>query len=116
MVRDNFTANLVSYAGDVMTHHSEDYKAQIELAAKAGVPIAQHDREELTKALQAQAEAEKAKENVIAQAQAVVEAKAETKPKRKPSQKRKPETKPETEAEKAETITETKEPELVAVS
>ena len=116
MVRDNFTANLVSYAGDVMTHHSEDYKAQIELAVKAGVPIAQHDREELTKALQAQAEAEKAKENVIAQAQAVVEAKAEAKPKRKPSQKRKPESKSETEAEKAETIKETKEPELVAVS
>ena len=65
MVRDNFTANLISYAGEVMTEHSEDYKAQVELAIKAGQPIAQHDQSELSKALEAKAEAElcaKAKE------------------------------------------------------
>jgi hypothetical protein len=58
MVRDNFTANLISYAGEVMTEHSEDYKAQVELAVKAGQHIAQHDQSELSKALEAKAEAE----------------------------------------------------------
>ncbi len=59
MVRDNFTANLVSYAGEVMNEHSEDYKSQVDMAVKAGTPIAQHDKAELSKALQAKAEAEK---------------------------------------------------------
>jgi hypothetical protein len=60
MVRDNLAANLVSYAGEVMEQHSEDYKTQVELSVKAGQPIAQHDKAELTKAMQAKAEAEKA--------------------------------------------------------
>ncbi len=106
LVRDNFTANLINYAGQVMNENTDAYKAQIELANKAGEPIAQHDRVELSKALEAK---------VVAEAEAVVEAKAvaETKPKRKPSQKRKPETKPETVAV-AEAKPETKE--LVEVS
>ena len=58
LVRDNFTANLISYAGEVMTEHSDEYKTQVELAVKAGEPIAQHDRVELSKALEAKAEAE----------------------------------------------------------
>jgi hypothetical protein len=58
LVRDNFTANLISYAGEVMTQNTEAYKAQVELAVKAGEPIAQHDRLQLSKALQAQVEAE----------------------------------------------------------
>ena len=68
LVRDNFTANLINYAGEVMNEHSDEYKAQIALAVKAGEPIAQHDRVELSKALEAQA---------VAQAQAVAEAKQE---------------------------------------
>ena len=64
MVRDNFTANLIRYAGEVMNEHSDDYKAQLALANKAGLPIAQHDTHELSKALEAiieaKAEAEKA--------------------------------------------------------
>ena len=60
MVRENFTANLINYAGEVMTEHSDDYKTQLELASKLGQPIAQHDNAELSKALEAIAEAEKA--------------------------------------------------------
>ncbi len=59
LVRDNFTANLISYAGEVMTEHSDEYKTQVALAVKAGEPIAQHDRVELSKALEAKAEAER---------------------------------------------------------
>jgi hypothetical protein len=57
LVRDNFTANLINYAGEVMTGHPDDYKQQVVLASKAGEPIAQHDRMELSKALEAKAEA-----------------------------------------------------------
>ena len=58
MVRDNFQANLVSYAGEVMTQHSEEYSQQVELAVKAGQPIALKDSQELTKAIEAIREAE----------------------------------------------------------
>ena len=58
LVRDNFTANLINYAGEVMRENTDAYKAQIELANKAGEPIAQHDRLQLSKAIQAQVEAE----------------------------------------------------------
>jgi len=39
LVRDNFTANLINYAGEVMNQNTEAYKTQIELARKAGEPI-----------------------------------------------------------------------------
>jgi hypothetical protein len=58
MVRDNFTANLINYAGEVMTDHPDEYKAQLEQSSKAGLPIAQHDSQELSKALEAKAEEE----------------------------------------------------------
>ena len=58
LVRDNFTANLINYAGEVMTEHPNEYKQQVEFATKAGEPIAQHDRMELSKALEAKADAE----------------------------------------------------------
>ncbi len=73
LVRDNFTANLSSYAGEVMTQNTEAYKAQVELANKAGLPIAQHDSQQLSKAIQAQVEAE-------AEAVECAKAKAEAKP------------------------------------
>ena len=44
MVRDNFTANLLNYAGSVMRDNAEGYKSQIETAKKAGEPIYQHDK------------------------------------------------------------------------
>ena len=58
MVRDNFTANLLNYTGSVMRDNAEGYKAQIETAKKAGEPIYQHDKNQLSSALKARAEAE----------------------------------------------------------
>jgi hypothetical protein len=73
LVRDNFTANLLSYAGEVMTEHSDEYKTQVELAVKAGQPIAQHDHNELSKALEAIAETE-----AVAEAKTKVETETTT--------------------------------------
>ena len=75
LVRDNFTANLINYAGEVMNQNTEAYKAQIELANKAGEPIAQHDRLQLSKAIQAQVEAEA---EAVECAKTKAEAKTET--------------------------------------
>lgn len=58
LVRDNFTANLLNYAGSVMRDNADGYKAQIEMAKKAGEPIYQHDKNQLSNALKARAEAE----------------------------------------------------------
>ena len=63
MVRENFTANLISYAGEVMRDNPEAYKAQVASAQRAGAPIYQHDLAELDKAVKAQA---------VKQAEAVV--------------------------------------------
>jgi len=71
LVRDNFTANLLNYAGSVIKDNPEGYKAQVALAKKAGEPIVQHDRLQLHLALEAKAKAE-----AIAQAEAVAQAKA----------------------------------------
>jgi len=58
LVRENFTANLLNYAGGVMRDNADGYKAQIEMAKKAGEPIYQHDKNQLSNALKARAEAE----------------------------------------------------------
>ena len=58
LVRENFTANLLNYAGSVMRDNAEGYKEQIEMAKKAGEPIYQHDKNQLSNALKARAEAE----------------------------------------------------------
>ena len=58
LVRDNFTANLLNYAGGVSNEHPEAYGAQIEMARKAGEPVLAHDKAELTKAVIARMEAE----------------------------------------------------------
>ncbi len=76
LVRDNFTANLLNYAGSVISEQGDSYKAQIALATKAGEPIYQHDRIELDKAIRAKAEAEaealaKVKAEAVAEAEAV---------------------------------------------
>jgi len=55
LVRDNFTANLVSFAGEVMESNPNEYKAQLEQANRAGLPIAQHDSKALSKALEMRA-------------------------------------------------------------
>src|SRR3990170_4403805 len=58
MVRDNFTANLINYAGSVMRDNAEGYKAQLETAKKAGEPVYQHDKNQLSNALKARAKEE----------------------------------------------------------
>ena len=74
MVRDNFTANLLNYAGSVMRDDGEGYKAQLETARKAGEPVYQHDKNQLSSALKARAEAE-----AEAVAEAVAKAEREAK-------------------------------------
>ena len=58
LVRDNFTANLVNFAGEVMRDNPDEYKTQLEQANRAGLPIAQHDSKALSKALEIRAEIE----------------------------------------------------------
>jgi hypothetical protein len=55
LVRDNFTANLVSFAGEVMESNPDEYKAQLEQSNKAGLPIAQHDSKALSEAIELRA-------------------------------------------------------------
>lgn len=83
LVRDNFTANLLNYAGEVITANGDGYKAQIALAQKAGELIYKHDKSQLDSALKAiavakaQAEAEAVAEAVaLAKADAILEADA----------------------------------------
>jgi len=51
MVRDNFTATLLSYANGVIAKRANDYKGMIELANKAGEPIVTRDKANLEQAL-----------------------------------------------------------------
>jgi hypothetical protein len=51
LIRENFTAGLVAYAGSVIADKPEDYKAQVELAREAGEPIIAKDRANLDKAI-----------------------------------------------------------------
>jgi hypothetical protein len=74
LVRDNFTANLLNYAGSVIKDNADGYKAQVELARKAGEPIYQYDKNQLDLALKAKAEAEA---EAKAQAEAVAKVKTE---------------------------------------
>ncbi len=76
MVRDNFTANLIGYAGMVSQHNPEAVKAQLELNRKAGEPIANYDRSQLSVALKARAEQEQAEQAEQAEAEAIAKTKA----------------------------------------
>jgi len=51
LVRDNFTASLLSYANGVITENPEGYKAQVEQARQAGEPIVNRDRQNLDQAI-----------------------------------------------------------------
>ena len=72
LVRQNFVANLMSYAEQVATEKQEDYASQVEMANKAGQPIIAHDRAELDKAIQARVEEamRQAQEEAVAQEEA----------------------------------------------
>ncbi|MBA7568705.1 hypothetical protein ES708_10439 [subsurface metagenome] len=54
MVRDNFTANLLDYASQVVEEQPDKYQRQLERAEKAGSPIIQRDSRELDKAVKMQ--------------------------------------------------------------
>ena len=58
LVRSNFEANLIAFTGQVMTENTDSYKAQLELSQKQGAPIVAYDNAELSKAIEARAEAE----------------------------------------------------------
>jgi len=79
LVRDNFTAGLLSYANGVTTDNPDGYSAQVESAKIAGEPIQTKDRANLDKAVveqmaEAVAEAErKAKADARAKSREKVE-------------------------------------------
>jgi len=70
MVRENFSAGLLGYTEQVVARDKAGYKAQVELARKAGEPILTKDRANLEKAIA------KAMEDALAKAEAEAEAKA----------------------------------------
>ena len=55
IVRENFTAGLVAYVGQVVKTRPKDYKAQVEAAQLAGEPLHQADADALMVALKAKA-------------------------------------------------------------
>ena len=61
MVRENFSAGLLGYTEQVVARDKAGYKAQVELAHKAGEPIIAKDRANLEKAIAIAMEAEIAK-------------------------------------------------------
>ena len=69
MVRDNFVAHLQQYTETVATGRQADYALQVEMAQKAGVPIANHDSQQLNLAMQAQL-AEAMRQAEVAKAEA----------------------------------------------
>jgi len=77
MVRDNFSAGLLGYTEQVVASDKSGYKAQIELARKAGEPILTRDRANLDKAVA------QAMEDALAKAEAEAEAEAKAKDKAK---------------------------------
>ncbi|MDP2730140.1 MAG: hypothetical protein Q8O55_06640 [Dehalococcoidales bacterium] len=81
-VRDNFTANLISYATATEKSEPDAIKAHMELERKAGAPIINHDNAMISATLKAMAEAEakakaKAKADEIAKAEAEAKTEAE---------------------------------------
>jgi len=77
LVRENFTANLLAYAHSVATEKADAYIAQVKLAQKQGLPISQHDTNELNRAVKLQIEQAMREAEAQAQAEAVANAKVE---------------------------------------
>ncbi|GAJ20770.1 unnamed protein product [marine sediment metagenome] len=51
LIKDNFTANLLDYASEVMDDMPDQFQAQLDKAQKAGAPIIQRDNRSLDKAV-----------------------------------------------------------------
>ncbi len=59
LVRENFVAGLMQYAASVQKAMPDEYKAQVEVARKAGTPIVEKDSADLTAYMAALAEVAK---------------------------------------------------------
>lgn len=70
LVRENFVANLKDYAAQVAESQPDQYAEQIGFQREAGMPIREHDRTEMDKAIQLRIE------EAIAEAQRQREAEA----------------------------------------
>jgi hypothetical protein len=57
LVRENFVAGLVNYAGQVMKTKPDEYKAETEACHQAGAPIIEKANADITAAILAKAEA-----------------------------------------------------------
>jgi hypothetical protein len=77
MVRENFTAGLQHYAGEVINANLEGYKAQVEASKIAGEPIVSKDRHSVEEALR------KAVEDTMREAEAKAEAEVAPEPEAK---------------------------------
>jgi hypothetical protein len=62
IVRENFEAGLVAYAGSVQAEHGDAYRAQVERAQQAGRPILQAQAQEVEEAARRRREAEAAQQ------------------------------------------------------
>jgi len=56
LVRENFTANLRQYSANVAKERKDDFRRHIELARAQGLPIIEHDKAEMEKAVKLQIE------------------------------------------------------------
>lgn len=73
MVRENFVATLQAYTGKTMTELKDEYRAQVEAAQKAAIPIHQAQADAIAEALALLRKAE----GVVQEAEAIVEAQPE---------------------------------------
>jgi hypothetical protein len=58
MVKENFIANLISFANDVRMANPDAYNELVRQAQEAGLPIRERDRKNLDEAIARQREAE----------------------------------------------------------
>ncbi len=79
MVKDNFTANLLAYAGNVIKEHGDQYKAVVQAANIAGNVLYETDKANLEAAIAVKAAAEAAAKVKTESAAAAVAAEAEAK-------------------------------------
>ena len=79
LVRQNFVANLVDYAEQVLATKQKEYARQVEMAQVAGQPILAHDKAELDKAIAMQVE-EAMRQAEAKEAEAKAEKEAELAP------------------------------------
>ena len=65
VVRENFTANLLSFAGKVARTEKDAYKASVTASQTAGAPIVARDNQALQAAIEAKAKVEAEKVEVV---------------------------------------------------